>query len=285
MRVRNKFLAPSVKPEAGTPILTQAELEAQQQHEQEQEAERLRLEAEQNTRNQSPPAPSIDPDYVKRLEDSVRESNQRMARLEEALLSRPVNNPPAPVVDPEKEKAEYFENPAAYTEKKLQQRLDETIKPINDFISEFRGSSRMEAAIAEVKESVEFKNQWDADVEQAVRQQLSTVNPAQINRNIVSHAAVNAIGLKAMGKIGRSTPAPSSNNNPVPNTPPPNVRPSNPPAPNHRPTNAEPVVTENERVMARANGQTIKEFVFWRDVPEDKVMNAKWDKAKQTGTY
>ena len=280
--MRNKYRSPDLEtPPAGTPILSQAELDEKNRQEAE---ERRRLEEQNSTTNQSPSAPSIDPAYVKQLEDTVRQTNERMARLEEAILARPTETPRQEQVDPEKEKAEYYENPGLYTDSKIDKRLKETIAPINQFIAELRGREVVDKLIDEVKNLVQFKGQWDSNVESAVRQQLATVNPAQINRTLVSHAAINAIGLKAMGAIGSSTPTPTPNPTSVPNNAPPNVRPSNPPAPRPQGSSAEPELNENERRMARENGQTPKEFVFWRDLPPNKLMTAKWDKKTQTGT-
>lgn len=267
MRMQNKFRSPETEVPTGSPIPTEAELEAQ------------RLE-ESSKKIEPPAAPPIDKAYLDRLEQSVRgmqEENRRLQQLVESQTRLPA--PTAP--DPEKEKAEYYENPAAWTSKKIEDALNRTIAPINKFIGEFQGQSQLDNLINETKNDIRFKGQWDSDIEQAVRQQLSAIPANQINKATVAYAAVNAIGLKAMGTFGNSTPTPT----PVPNNSPPNVRPSNPPAPRPTGSQAEPVVTENERTMARANGQTVKEYIFYRDVPADKMMTAKWDKEKQTGTY
>ena len=140
--------------------------------------------------------------------------------------------------------------------------------------------------IREVKSNPRLSSQWDSNVEDAVRKQLISVPASQLTPALAQQAAINAIGLKTLGAFG-SVPAPVSTSTPTSEsvTTPANVRPSNPPAPNNRPTKKTIELDENSRRIARERRETPEEYVFWRDLPADKTMTAKWDRAKNEGTY
>ena len=245
------------------------------------------LEQQPNPNPNNPPAPPIDADYVKRLEDSIKQNNELTARNAEIMrrMEERLNTPPTPVAPvpvartAEEDKAAYYEDPAAFTKRAIDEALDRTVKPLNEFVTNFRSNDQVDRLINDVKRNPQLAAQWDAQVENAVRQQLSTVSGANLNAAIVQQAAINAIGLKALGVFGSPAPAPAPSNNPDPNSmQPPNVRPSNPPAPNSRSSKPAPTLTENERRLAREKGQTPEEYVWWRDLPSERVMTAKWDR-------
>jgi hypothetical protein len=248
---------------------------------------------ESNPNPQPPPVPPTDPTatYIKSLQDTLDRNAEIMRRMEERL-STPTTQTPAPAPAPaprsaEEVNKEYYESPGTFVERRIDAALERTVKPLNDFVANFRSNEQVDRLISEVKQNPRLAAQWDAAVEETVRKQLSSVPAANLNLGLAQQATVNAIGLKALGAIGSAPiPNPVPTPNPEPTvTIPANIRPSNPPAPNSRPAKKVVELNENERVMARQNRQTPEEFVFWRDIPADKVMTAKWDKAKNEGTY
>lgn len=254
---------------------------------------------ESNQNPPNPPAPPTDPnaEYTRQLQDSIRRNEELaqrnadlMAQLDQriAALTNPAPRNSAPSTQTDEEiNAEYYAAPGAFVAKRIDQALERTVKPLNDFVQSFRSNEQVDNLISQVKQNPKLAAQWDSSVEDAVRRQLSSVPAANLNLGLAQQAAVNAIGLKVLGAIGTpapsNPPAPSSQEPPV--SIPPNVRPSNPPAPNSRPAKKAVELNENERRMARENGQSPEEFVFWRDIPADKVMTARWDKSKNEGTY
>lgn len=272
-------------PQGGTPILSQEELEHQSQND---SGTQNPDDQQPTSTTNNPPVPAIDADYVKRLESALEQNNRLIQDLMNRSSTPTPPEPPKPEpIDEEKDRELYFADPPRWHREQLDKRLKETIAPIQEFIDGVKSTDTLTTAINEFKEHPNFKPQWDDSVERAVRTQLASVPAGKITKQVIQHAVINAIGLKAVGALG-NTPTPPSNPEPrnenVP-TPPPNVRPSNPSAPRNTPSNAEPKLDENERRMARENKQTAKEFVFWRDLPPNKLMTAKWDHKTQTGTY
>lgn len=248
---------------------------------------------ESNPNPQPPAAPPIDPNaaYIKTLQESLDRNTQIMQQMSERLNAPPApaaTSTPAPAPrSAEDINKEYYESPGTFVERRIDAALERTVKPLNDFVANFRSTEQIDNLIRDVKVNPRLAAQWDSAVEDAVRKQLATIPAANLNLGLAQQAAINAIGLKTLGAIG--TPAPT-NPNPTPNpetpvTVPANIRPSNPPAPNSRPPKKVVELNENERRLARENRQSPEEYVFWRDLPADKVMTAKWDKTKNEGTY
>lgn len=226
--------------------------------------------------------------YTGILEATLREQNATIQRLNESHAAPAPTPTPAPApVDPSVARQEFYNDPAGATRRTIREELETTVKPLLDFVQEFKGQGLLGTLKAKMKADARFAPHWDAAVEQAVDETLSRLQPSQINEQTMQSAVVQAIGLKTMGLLSGSTapaptPAPSPTPTPtrVPSTPP-HMRPSAPPAPGSgngakklRP------LTENEERLRREQKMSHEEYLFWLDVPANEVATAKF---KPTG--
>lgn len=225
--------------------------------------------------------------YTGILEETLREQNRTISRLNEQVSSRPAAPEPAPApVDPATARQEFYNDPMTATRKIVGDALKETVAPLLDFVKEMKGQGLVGQLKSQLKADARFAPFWDEAVERGVDDAVSKLQPGQINEVTMQGIVVQVIGLKTMGLLPGSQPAPAPRNpnpNPDPNpaprmtTTPAHMRPSAPPAPSAGNGKKQlRALTENEKRLARENKMTDEEYLFWLDVPPSEVATAKF---------
>ena len=219
--------------------------------------------------------------YTGILEANLRDQNatiQAMAERGDRAAAPPA--PPAPR-DVQTERTEFYNDPLEATRRVIRDELKETVAPLLDFVQGLKGQGAKDKFISAVKQDARFSGMWDAAVERAVEETLARVPADQINEQVVRSAAVQAIGLKAMGALEGAEAPPAPPAPPAPSgerrvTTPPHMRPSAPPAPTGRNGEAPKrrPLTENEERLRRENKQTVEDFWFWMELPANEVTTA-----------
>lgn len=218
--------------------------------------------------------------YTGILESTLRENNRTIQQMNESgTTTRPAPTPP-PTRDPAAERQEFFNDPAEITRRTVKAELEETVKPLLDFVKEMKSQGASGRIKEQVKNDPRFSGMWDPAVERAVDETLARMKPEEITEQNVRSATVQAIGLKAMGMLEGSTP-PAPRSDPPPTgerprvTTPAHMRPSAPPAPsgNGNKPKLRPL-TENEERLRRENRQTHEDFLFWLELPAGEVTTA-----------
>lgn len=237
------------------------------------------------------------------LENLIREQNRQIQEQRQELerIRTTRETPAPPPVNPEEERAAWYNDPKGETRKVLQEALKETIEPLTQFVREFKATSRVGKFITNVKSDPRFSAVWDSDVEDYVESALN--NAAQQNIEITDtiaiQAAVQAIGMKQIGALGNGSSAPRTRNDNPPtdrsNDQPPRSDRSMPPTPPHlRPTaptgprsdNGAPKtrpLTEAEKRLARENRMTDAEYLAWLEAPATDVAFSDVGKPKPAG--
>lgn len=254
----------------------------------------------------TPPAGPTNEAYVKLLEGSLAETNRRLQDAE-TRAARAAEPPPAPPPDPEAERASFYNDPKGATRTLIREELENSVGEIRDFVRSFKGQTATDQLVAKYKADQRFAPQWDAAVEQYVREQASQMPPSNVNDQTFGFLVVSAIGLKATGMLQGSTmvhaPAPTPPPPAPPATPPsptpaatvvtpPYMHPSppaGPPNPSNTPRTRQ--LNENEQRLlreynAKTNGKkmTEAEFITWQEMPSADVANADFDKPKPPRT-
>lgn len=256
--------------------------------------------ASESTPPVTPPTPQPEggatstatPQYIKLLEDTVREQNRR---LQEAATSasRPPEAPKPPAKTPEEERQEFYNDPMNANRRLIREELTATVGPLIDFVNQMKGNSATDQLVTQFKNDARFSRMWDADVEGYVRQQASTVAPAQLTEQTFGFIVVSAIGMKASGILPTASglpsasapaptpPTPTPTPTPAPMPTPPHMRPTapagpggNPPAKTLRP------LTEHEERIRRENNMTHEAFLKFQEMPSSDVAFADFDKPK-----
>ena len=183
---------------------------------------------------------------------------------------------PAPL-DPAERAKQFFDDPDTATRGIVRTELDEAIKPLKSFVSEFKGASDYEKAKTRVKNIPQFKPVFDA-AEDLIDSAMQGQTP---NDQVIQAVALSVAGSLQMGLIpGRTlaaAPAPPL----VPGAPvqPSHIRPSAPPPP-APPTPKEPELTELERRLAREKGLSPKQYIALRDMKPSEVATTKISEIK-----
>lgn len=210
--------------------------------------------------------------YSTILEETLREQNATIQRLNETRATPPAPTSP-PARDAAAERQEFYNDPMEATRRTVRKELEETVAPLLDFVKEMRGQGVAGRLKEQVKNDPRFSGMWDAAVEHSVDEALARVTPDQINEGTVRAAAVQAIGLKAMGFLenssGNGNPQPAGERR-VPATPP-HMRPSAPPAPSARPAPKLRDLTENEERLRRENKMSKEDFLWWLEQPAGDI--------------
>ena len=198
---------------------------------------------------------------VKLLMESARQANaradaaeQRANRIEERLNNPPSPPPPAKTLD--QIRAEFFDNPEEANRRVVREEMDRQMAPIMEFIGQFKKQSEGDKLIDQFKSDVRFASKWNQQLENYVRQQISTLPPGSVNSNMVGMIVLTGLGMQASGML--ETPTVPVPNNPTPTNPrssmpiPPHMNPS-PIPPNANPSNRPNVrqLTEDERRLFR----------------------------------
>lgn len=242
----------------------------------------------------TPPAsPTEDPKdrYISVLEATLRDSNRQL----QEMANRSSAPAPAPASAPSAEdlKQQFYNDPVTTTRSIVEEALNRTIAPLNDFVRGLRiEGSPYDRLLTKFKSDPRFAPALqDPAVSAAVEQIMGATELNEIN---MQSAIVHAIGLKSMGLLGTMTgtpsapaPAPASTPAPTPSPStvlPPHVRPSGPPAPRADASNGKPArraLTENERRLMREQGfKTEDEYWTWLEMPAGEVAAADFDKPK-----
>jgi hypothetical protein len=237
----------------------------------------------------SPQAPATDSrdQYIGVLEASLRETNRQLQ--EAATRATQPAPPPAPTT--EELKQNFYNDPVNTTRSIVEEALQKTIAPLNDFVRGLRiEGSPYDRMLTKFKHDPRFAPALqDPQIVATVQQIMEKSELTEIN---MQSAIVHANGLKSMGLLQPSFSAPAPTSASAPEQPtsapqpsgtvlPPHVRPSGPPAP--RPNgNGKPArrpLTENERLVMRQNGfKTEDEYFTWLEMPADQVATANFDK-------
>lgn len=253
--------------------------------------------ASSTSTEETPPTPTPSPSatddksqrYISILEETLREQNRQIQELQSARSAPPA--PPTPPVDPEKEKQEFYNDPAGMTRRIINDALAESIKPLQDFVKGLKidGSPFMNM-MGKFKADARFSQALsDPQVVAAVEKIMERAELTEVN---MQSAIVHATGLKSMGLLGTvvpaaAAPAPAPASSPAPSpTPapvlPPHVRPSAPPAPAPTPngnTPQRPPLTENQRRLMREQGfKTEEEYWKWMELPASEVAHTELGK-------
>jgi hypothetical protein len=235
-----------------------------------------------------PPAPSIDPAYVKLLEGSLAEQNRRLAELERR------NTEPAPPSVPVKTKdelrQEYFDSPIDATRKLIREELEATVGPLKDFVAGMRGQTAIDKLIDRLKINPRFQRSWNVELEAYVREQAAAIPVANLSENSLNFVVLAGIGLQQTGDIvapaARPSDSPPPLRDPVVPTPP-HMRPSAPASPSAAPRAPKTrELNENERRLLREYNNnkpadkkmTEAQFVEWQTMPSNEVAHTKFDR-------
>lgn len=277
--------------ENGTPIKSEAELEAERQAAENQPPVSSDPPTPQNPNPSSDGATETEDEkrkrYISILEDTIREQNRKLQAAADAGTTQPPTT--ASKLTPEEEKQAFYQDPVTVTRNIVNEALDRTIAPLTEFVREFRGQGTTQRLIERFKVDPRFSNMWDSQIEGAVTNFLGTLSPDQINEATVQSAVIQAIGLRAAGLLQGSpgpTPPPTppstpkNGNPPVPPTPP-HMRPSAPPGPGEQPVKPKlRALTENEERIRRENKQTVEEYLNWLEVPATDVTKVDLNKVR-----
>lgn len=237
-----------------------------------------------------PPTNQYSPAYIEALEATLREQaqslkaqNEAIARLnEQATVGTRESNRQ---YDPENDRVKFLSDPRSIVREEvatLKGDLEQTVKPLLDFVQEFRGQNTATRIKSKVANDPRFSSfAKDKHIDAYVDQALASV-PAgtQISEALVTQAYVAAIGAQTAGFIPKesgSTNTPPSPSNPRPPvTNPPYIPPSSA-APPRRAAGEDNLrdLTENEERMRRERNMTKKDFLAWLDTPADQVVNTK----------
>ena len=206
-----------------------------------------------STNPDPPPAPPIDPNAnITKLYDEVIQEQQRKLREQEAELAKLRLAPPAPSI-PTPDASSFFSEPDARIEAIVKRNMDAALAPVNASLA---AQARM-AAYQRIKNLI--KN--DARVApfwshiEGPLDSLAAQHTGDITVEIVATTVKNLIGqfavehpteyVKLIGGAVTSTSTP-----PMSPTPP-QIPPSAPPLPTPASPSNAPVLTENERRLAR----------------------------------
>jgi hypothetical protein len=242
---------------------------------------------------ETPPTPTPAPSatdqsqrYIGILEETLRDQNRQIQELMNTRPAAPAAAA-APVVDTEKEKQEFYNDPMGATRRIINEALADSIKPLQDFVKGLKiDGSPFSNMMAKFKGDARFAEVLnDTQVVAAVEKIMEKAELTEVN---MQSAIVHASGLKAMGLLGTvvAAPAPAA----APATPPapapapstvlpPHVRPSAAPTPAPAPNGNKPVrppMTENHRRLMREQGfKTEEEYWQWMDMSAAEVAESK----------
>jgi hypothetical protein len=227
--------------------------------------------------------------YVSVLEETLREQN----RIIQGLQNQSTAPTPAPAPSAEDLKTQFYNDPVNTTRSIVEEALNRTIAPLNDFVRGLRiEGSPYDRLMSKFRADARFAPVLqDPHVLAAVERIMGA---AELNEVNMQSAIVHAMGLKSMGLLGTiveapaGTPAPTPAPAPAAPTPtpstvlPPHVRPSAAPTPAGA-NGGQPrarQLTETEKRLARENRMTDEQYLKWLETPADEVAVADFDKPK-----
>jgi hypothetical protein len=212
-----------------------------------------------------PPTPTGgDPTILAAYREQLLAESRERARLQRELdeARKPKEQPPTP-----EEEKEFFDKPKSIVRDLIRQEIREAVKPFNESAAQ----QQRAMLIAEIKRQMRAKPAqfpYIDQVEGLFDQILAQA--AGIDANVAVAAYNTALGyhisqggrLEAAAPKTDNLPTPNRGNVPVNNNPP-HIRPSAPPTPPSNGTKKLRQLTENERKIARFNGQSDEEYLIW----------------------
>lgn len=207
------------------------------------------------------PQPAGDPNILAAYQTQLQHEARERARLERELAeARKVKEVP---LTPDQEK-EFFDKPKSVLKELVRQEIQEAVRPFNQDMA----MQRREALIGNLKAQMRKNPAQFPYIDQIEDLFDQIINAAQnIDANVAVAAYNTALGyhISRGGQLTKKvddTPPPPSNRPTVPNNPP-HIRPSAPPPPPAGGKKQIRALTENERKIARFNGQTDEEYLAW----------------------
>lgn len=209
--------------------------------------------------------------YQQQLLEQARENKRLRDELEAAR--RPAPQPPSP-----EEEKQFFDAPRTATAQIVRQELEQQVKPINDFVRQMQREQNYTALKSQMRQNpAQFA--YLGQVEHYLDQIMQSAAVVDVPTVIAAYNTALGYHISQGGSLNApSNPTPPTNV-PIP----PNPRPAPPVTPpsNPRGNKTRPQLTENEKKIARFNGQTDEEFIFWRDgVRPDEVAHLTDDQIK-----
>lgn len=254
----------------------------------------------ESTPTQTPPTnqPAAQPTrsaYEVLLEESMRALNRQTqdqaAEIERLRRGAPAPTP-EPVAQPTADPTTFFNNPQgvfAEMESRIKKHLDDTVKPLHDFVRTMRGDGTPYGNLkAQFQNDPAFKDVLNnPKIAFAVDKIMEN---QEARPDLMQAAIVQAAGLNQLGQLDvalvRSGVDPSRFNTPAPapsnNQPPPEMRivpPHTPPTPPSAPVTQDntpkPVLNELQKRLAREKNMTDEQFLQWVNEPADKVATSR----------
>lgn len=237
------------------------------------------------------PTPPIDDSkdrQIRIFEDLTRSQNARINELEQALAANKPAAPPEEKISSE----QFFSDPAGHVANIVEKRMKETVAPLIEFVTQMRGTTKIDQFVNQFKSDSRFSSQWDDSVERYVREQAATVNPNQLNEQTFGLVVLTGLGMKAAGLLPGSTNRQSAPaNNPPANPPmpanreiiPPYLAPSNMPASSDTNRGEKKLrpLTEDEERLRRERKLSHADFLGWLEVPASQVAISDVGKPKE----
>jgi hypothetical protein len=215
-----------------------------------------------------------DPTILAAYREQLLTESRERARLQRELddARRTPEKPPTP-----EEEKEFFDKPKSIVRDLIRQEIREAVRPFN----ESAAAQQRAGLIAEVKRQMRLKPAqfpYIDQVESLFDQILSNVQV--IDANVAVQAYNTALGYhisqggRLEAKAPDAPPAPSNRGTPPVNNNPPHIRPSAPPVPPSGNKQKLRQLTENERKIARFNGQSDEEYLIWSgDMDPKDIVN------------
>ena len=222
-----------------------------------------------------------DPTILAAYREQLLTESRERARLQRELdeTRKPKETAPTP-----EEEKEFFDKPKSIVRDLIRQEIREAVRPFN----ESAAAQQRAALIAEVKRQMRLKPAqfpYIDQVESLFDQILSNVQVIDANVSVQAYNTALGYHISQGGRLEAKAPdAPSAPPNrgtpPVSNNPP-HIRPSAPPAPPSGGKQKLRQLTENERKIARFNGQSDEEYLIWSgDMDPKDIVNVTDDDIK-----
>lgn len=232
-----------------------------------------------------PTAPPINPDYVRALEDTLRENNRQIQLLQDQVERRPAAPAtPAPTLTPEEERNAFFNNPKGETRNIVAEEMGKQLAPLLEFVKQVPRPGN-ETLKNRIKYDPRYASYFSQDplVEQAF--DAVVANTPRVDEGVAHAIMSQVIGWQVTGQLRTvlglpnvpvtTQPAPTPTPTTMPNQPaPPYMPPTAPATPRTTPTKSVRELTENERRLARERGMSPEQYLQWLEVPADQVVRS-----------
>lgn len=234
------------------------------------------------------PGPS--PEYVRLLEEQVREQNRI---IQETINRQSQPTAPEPTPDPEELKQRFYSDPYNTMREAINQELATAIAPLREFVAQLKGNTEYDKLKSRFSVMPQFAAIFqNPDAVAALDQIMAQADKTDQN---MQAALVQVAGLMSLGALpgsnGGHQPAPApapqfAQQQPrptnqqgatVPN--PPYMRPSGAPRPGAQAPTTTRKLTELEKRLAREAGMSEADYLKWLETPANKVIDSDIGKA------